>query len=578
MNLSGTSAFEQRRHTLLAQLVSEDYSKDLYGRQALLNLACQKHSASANEKLRIAAQWFTRPHPKGRDPQGECDFVAMKLTWAYYRFGQSGLLEPATLEAIKAYFLTYDFQSKYTSENHVMLFHTSRYLMGIAYPNEVFGRYGIRGETLAQLEKDYLADFIRFRARQGWDEFDSGNYFAPIWECLCALHDFAPDEDVRLLAKMMMNVRLADMSVDVLDGMYCGAHGRIYERQALDHSNECTYFLQHLYFGNVTSKQELALAEALLCSFQPDSIIEKILLERNKTYETRERVHLHCSTYLPPERPLPQEAISLRKITRISPRYALGCVQWQDAYAEGSLAAWHTGHQQHEWDLTLAGNDTKRRIFTHHPGHSGTEGAEHGYWTGDMLCNCGAHFQHHTAVLALYDIPATQTYGFIHAYVPKERFEQMVEQDGAIFLRQGAVYIMLRLLRPYRWTAEGAYAGCEVISDGRRNGAVCEVGECEEFGSFDAFISHMLKNPVSLDEERMTLTYRSRRNGVLTLSRHQRLIDGNPADLDYPAFDSPYLYAAWDSGIVHIRHGHEELYCDFMAPMFVRKPCAPAPL
>lgn len=142
---------ETRRAALLKRFIAANLTDDLYGAKALCNLALNEQIAESNQKLRDVAQWYVLPHPKGRDPYGESDFVGIKLAWAYYRFGNSGLLEAETMTAIREYFLTYDFQSKYTSENHQLLFHTSRYLMACAYPDDIFGRYGMTGR---QLEKN----------------------------------------------------------------------------------------------------------------------------------------------------------------------------------------------------------------------------------------------------------------------------------------------------------------------------------------------------------------------------------------------------------------------------------------
>ncbi len=564
MTKETSTPFAKRRDSMLREMCAESFAEDVTGASALADLACGSHIAAANEKLRAVAQWYVLRHPKGRDPYGEPDFAAIKLTWAYYRFKDVGLLEADTMRLIREYFLGYDFQSKYTSENHMLLFHTTRYLMACAFPDEEFGRYGMMGAQLIQADSAYLLDFLSFRARQGWDEFDSGAYIAPIWESLCALNDFAPDPKVQLAARMMLNVRLGDMIADSLQGMYCGAHGRIYERHALDHQNECTYFLQDLYFGNVKSKRGLYLVEALLSKFEPEPIIEKMLYSRTTPYENKERDHAHCSTYLAPQRHLPQESLSLRKLTRVTPQYALGCVQWQDPYPPDSLAAWHTGHQQMEWDLTFAGDSTQRRIFTHHPGHNGAEGAEHGYWTGDLFCNCGSHMQVGNVVLALHDIPPQESYQGIHAHCPRALFDEMREEGNSVYVRHHEVYAMLRFTHPYRWTEEGPWRGLEIFCDGAKVAVACEVGSKADYGTFEAFIDRMSRQTFALDEASMTLTYGSEREGRLTLSKAQRLLNGQALNLAYDTYDSPYMRAEWDSGKVCFRVNGEELLCDFI--------------
>lgn len=562
--MQGLSGLDGRRRAHLKRQVSADFSGDTVGAKALCNLAMGVHVSESNEKLRAVAGWYVLPHPKGRDPYGECDFAAIKLAWAFYRFKGTDLLEEKTLDAMREYFLGYDFQSKYTSENHQLLFHTSRYLMACAYPDDVFGRYGMTGKQLEAVELEYLLHFIQFRARRGWDEFDSGCYLAPGFECLLALCDFARDERLRLGARMMLNVRLMDMLHESLEGMYGGAHGRIYERHALDHRNECSYFLQDLYFGNVQSDANNVTVEALISGFSPEPLLERVLTGRREPYQVRERVHLHCSTYKAPQRPLKQEAGSIRKLTYVSPEYMLGTVQWQDAYEPGSPAGWRLGHQQMDWDLTFAGGDTKRRVFTQHPGHNGAEGAEHGYWTGDLFCNCGSHFQVGQVSLSLYDIPAHEPYQFIHAYFPGALFDRVVEEGNSLYAQTGSVYFMLRFSDAYCTVTEGEWRGRELICRGGKVAVAAEVGTAVAFGTFEAFVSAMRENQMHLDLGAMRLTYGSKRFGTIVLSRGQRLVNGQAADLDYATYDSPYLYAPWDSGIVKVMFEKEEMVFDFM--------------
>lgn len=557
--------YSGRRRLLLDASCGPDMDSDLYGKKALANLDAKKWVKESNAHLQKVANWFENPHPKGRDHRGECDFAAIKLARAYHQFKDGNLLENLTLDKIKEFFLTFDFQSKYTSENHRLLFHTSRYLMANAYPEEVFGRYGLTGEELRKLEKNYILEFLRFRARQGWEEFDSVNYFAADWECLCCLYDFACDDDVKRMAGMLMDVFLMDYVLDSLWGMCCGAHGRINTSQAHDHIKGYTYPIQYLYFGNVCSKDNMAecVVDALLSQYRPSELLIDIALNRNSIYENYERKHLHCSTYLAPQRPLKQEPGSIRKYTYWTPEFVMGCVQYQDPYPEGSLAAWYAHHQQHQWDLTI-GTRTNAKIFTHHPGSYGAEGAEHGYWTGDMGCGCGHFFQNKSTLITLYHIPENQPYHYIHAYVPKNAFDEVIEEGGYIFIREGNVFAALKMLGGHQWTNEGEWSDAEVISEGTVNGVLCEAGTNKEFGTFDAFRQETLTNRYLFDAEKMQLTYESKRCGILYLDiKGGRKLNGKAVDLDYDTYSSPYMKAGWDTGIVEFIKGNRKLIYDF---------------
>ncbi|HEX2950076.1 MAG TPA: hypothetical protein VHV83_11030 [Armatimonadota bacterium] len=553
--------FASRRDQCLSAVAAHaNPSQSIFGMPAIARLALGRDVAAANAELCNVAHWFDQPHPTGRDHRGECDFAAIKLCLAYYHPEISALLDDATRTAIKQFFLTQPFDSMYGSENHALLFRVSRYLMALALPQETFTAYGHTGQALSEEDGQWLKDFIRFRAQRGWGEFDSACYLVPDWESLTCLYAYTPDTELRSLCGMMLDLLLADMIVDSLNGMYCGAHGRIYPPQALDHERESTYPLQYLYFGlGDPACAKDCLIDAVLSSYRPHPLLVDIALNRHEPYENRERKHLHLMSDTRPEHPLEG---SIRKYTYYTPDYVLGCVQFQDVYPEFANGDHiYAHHQQHQWDFTVA-NRTDARLFTHHPGDFN----EHNYWTGDLQCGCGHFMQSTTALLALYDILPTQPYQFIHAYVPMEAFDEVIEEDGTIFVRAGHVYAALTLLGGCEWVREGEWAYREVISRASKNGAVCEVGTSDDFGTFAAFRAECRLNAITFAREAMRLTYQSRRAGTLSLDTNGlREINGQPLDLEYATYDCPYLHSPWKSGVATLQHDAQRLVLDFNA-------------
>jgi len=166
--------------------------------------------------------------------------------------------------------------------------------------------------------------------------------------------------------------------------------------------------------------------------------------------------------------------------------------------------------------------------------------------------------------LALYDIPAGEPFQLIHAYVPKAYLDEVVEEGGVIFFREGNVCGGLQLVDGYAWTTEGEWKDREVISRGGRHGVVCEVAKVSEVGSFADFRKEFLSNPVEYDRENLTLSYHSKRNGVLRMdTRGQRELDGEAVYLDYPTYGNPFMQSEWDSGVVSISKGGRTLVLDF---------------
>jgi hypothetical protein len=551
--------FEERRQRLLG-MVAVTKADEAAGALALLELG--RDVADANRVLREEVSgYFERPDPRGNHHRGEVDFYAFWLCTALRCFEPQ--LEPATCARIRAFVAEHDFCSCWNSENHHLIFRTTRLLISERWPELRYAAYGRQAAETRDEDLAWLRRFIVYRARFGWGEFDSPIYLVPSWDCLCALHDHAQDPVLRRLAAMMLDLLLADMAVDSLQGMYCGAHGRMYPQHALDHADEDTLVLQALHFGQ--GEPHFAhSANALLCSFRPSLEVVRLAHGRRAPYRNRERKHLHNMGDVLPERPLPG---SLRKLTWWTPGHVLGCVQHQDAYpdAESGLYA---HHQQHEWDLSFAAGGAAR-IFTHHPGIDG----EHNHWTGDRLCGCGRFLQHREALLAIYDIAPDQPCQFIHAHVPRAAFDQVVEEDGWLFVRSGGSAAGLRLLstthpadggRGYTWTTEGPWSGREVVAPGARHGVVCEVATIDGEAGFAAFRRELAGNRLHFDRERLALAYHSRRNGVLTLARGEPgLVDGVPLDLDHGTYDCPWLRSAWGSREVGIGEGSDRLVLDF---------------
>lgn len=550
--------YEQRREFCLSRWTGKEaLPVDDNCWRAIVNLSQGKFVAESNERLRKTAA-------DRQASSGEIDFAAIKLVRAYYLFRNGKGLEDASHKAILDFFLAKDFKSKYVSENHELLFHASRYLMAAALPNETFKQYKSTGNQLAADDLKWLTRFIRFRAQCGWGEFSSSGYYRIDMESLLCLYDFAADDELRKLAGMMLDLMWAEVAQDSLNGMHCGAHGRIYWVQALMHGKEDLFGLQYLYFGNIDTSLCHNLwgsCDAFTSSWRPSDVVLHIALDRREPYESRQRAFLFNTDDPLPDKPLEG---SIRRYTYWTPQFVVGAVQRQDAYPGDQHAKWYAHHEQHEWDVTI-GSRTRSRLFTHHPRLDNKYAEMHGYWTGDLLCNCVSTFASQTVVLALYDIPKDQPCQYIHAYVPKSSFDEVIEENGWIFVREGDVYAGLRMLgEAPRWGTHEKFPNCEVISDGARNGAVCEVGRQQDFGSFEKFCNEIAANKIDFDKEKMTLTYTSKRGGTITIdTRGTRKIDGKSVDLDYGTYDSPFIQSAWKSGIIELHWGDKKQVLDF---------------
>lgn len=533
------------RDNMIARYFAEGLN-DTYGARAIARAVFGGKEALTEEvidRLNRAARWFELPHPTipGRFLDGEQDFVAQLLVRLMYECDT--ILPKETLEYVHKFFTEYEIESRYKSENHMLLFHASRYLYALRYQDAYFKQYQMTAKEAVEADRKFLQDYIYFRAKRGWAEFDSFGYTPEVLDVLLNLYDYA-EENMSRYAEMSANVILLDMIMDCSkeEGFYGGAHGRVYDGSVNDLKQAGMYKVYQYYFGEETLQD--SYFEPLVSKFVPADYVYAVLNSRPDIWVNRECKHLHSITCPIPHKQVPQVPGSINKQTYVTPDYIMGGVTWQDKYPEGSEAAWYAHHEQHEWELSIL-PDSELRIFTHHPGlpDSGPTGREHGYWTGDLGCCCGQYFSEKNIAMATHDIPEGEA-DFIHARVPFAHLE-VAERDGSyLWMKAQRVYVML-------WMSEGISDGCEEFKDvevrsyGRKHGVVCMVGLQKDYADMDAFKQAAKAGNPAFDKETMTLSYAN-----LKMTPSARFIDGAEQVFPYETYDNPCVYSKHGSGVI----------------------------
>ena len=511
----------------------------------------------AEQVLLRTAKWFEAcpyiENGKQRPVRGECDFAAARLARALVMGTDDMKCE--TKEAIKSFFTKNDFESMYKSENHMLIFHCARYTAALTYGACLFESYGKTGCELQKEDEKFLSDYILYRAKNGWGEFDSVGYMCEDLLALFLLYD-ASSGKLKNLAKMAADQLLLDMISDEFDGFYSGAHGRIYFDQALDNMCCAMTYVYNLYFGGIYLEsayktgiieknfEEYAdFAEFAMTGYFPSDCVFYAAAEKLAVYENFEAKNLHSITCQTPHKKLPDEKGHISKYTYITGEYAMGSVCFEDGY-ENPDAAWYAHHQQHEWELTLKGSP-QAKIFTHHPGKCGTEGHEHGYWSGDLMCCCGEFFTHKNITLAIYDIGGEEEKE-INANVLFSLYSTVTD-GNYIFLKLNNAYASLYFSEGYYRKTDGKYPERELRSKGAKHAVVCVAGSKNEDGSFEDFMNKVKSKPVIFDKDEMTLEY----DGIY-LDKKTRKINGEAVSFPYPLFSNPFLSSELYSGIIDV--------------------------
>jgi len=286
---------------------------------------------------------------------------------------------------------------------------------------------------------------------------------------------------------------------------------------------------ENAFFAPFASKRRL-LTSARKLGLLP--LVARVF-EKDITRNTREEVNIY--TYKTRE-------------------YMLSCAQ---DYRPG-----YGGDQQHVWQASLGGEAV---CFTTHPGKY--EDGSTGYWTGSGRLPRAAQLKN--VLVCVYNVPRrpgiyhTDRLFFTHAWLPRDRFDEVRERDGWVFARKADAYLALFSRNGYRWREDGPDAGSEIIADGARNIWLCELGSRRENGSFDRFVDAIAGSPLAF--KGMSVRFESPSRGLIEFGWKGPLKNnGGVVNLaGYPRYDNPYCRADFPPGEIVIRSGAHSLRLDY---------------
>ncbi len=436
------------------------------------------------------------------------------------------------------------------TENHQILFASAAMLAGQLHPDALFSNSGATGRDVAAAGRRRVSRWLELRFRTGFSEWLSHVYYDEDAVALLALVDFAADAEIAKRAAMVADLLFLDMALHHHRGVFASSHGRSYERAKIAAREEGTTDLAKLAFGVgsfACIENQSAAALALSTQYRVPAAIVAIASERRDAVTIRQRmglrldalsrfdldprdpeammVLLSLEAYAHPRTidgfvalldrfgwwnnaffaPFARQRVLLTWLhrARLLPLLARA-VEWDMSrnvrdevdlithrtpeYQLSSAPDWNAGRggdQHHIWQATLAPDAV---CFTTHPGPRTARSP--GWWTGSATLPRVAQIEN--VLVAIYRIPhAPALYVqnrnlFTHAWLPRDRFDEIRERDGWFFARSGDGYLALRSQQPAQWTDAN-----EVRASGRDNIWICELGRRASDESFERFIARI---------------------------------------------------------------------------------------
>ena len=432
------------------------------------------------------------------------------------------------------------------TENHWVMHYTALLLAAESFSDTPADTW-YDGRTSAEKHweaRGFLLDWARLTARRGQGEFDSPSYLFMFVTPMLLLHDFAREKEMRLLARMVLDLLLADYFSESLAGAWGGAHSRIYEPEVFFGSENRVAAYHWLYAGGIDRPMNFPswLVAAACASYVAPQDFAVIANQRDRPYSHREIKRVRNVIRYGNERNPP-----VHKTTTMTRDWVLGSLQG------GILQP----IQQHSWDVTWRSSTRNPTVFTVHPYTAAHElamffpedphrlvglvdASKQGYasnkkWVSSSPCEF--LLQDHETLLALYLIPDEVVHREVSLYWPdildtQERSGWRVGRDAdfelAVFACQEGV-------------EEPADDHVRVRYRGTLAGFVVVVGE------------QASRAPLGRGPE----LRRSRQGATLTWTkpdgRELRVGSDRLRDLrNTRLFDGPFLSSELDSGVVDI--------------------------
>jgi hypothetical protein len=508
------------------------------------------------------------------EPTGDMFWMFPVTAIAYVDRGQ---LSDAARQALRRSFRTY-MPYRGDTENHWLLYYTCLYLMAQMYPNQG-GSEWYTGKSSAENMREaagWIESWVRLTTTRGQGEYDSPHYMGLFFLSMSYLAEWAQDPVMKKRAAMMIEYLTADYAAENLDGLFVGAHSRVYDRQVLEKWINVSSDFGWVLFGlgrPMEPVDNYMLYYVLASAYEPPEILKQIATDRSQPYSHYERKRtrnrwrffdeLHGPVY---------------KTTYVRREYAVGSDQG------GTLQP----IQEHSWAVTWSVPDPRgvhNTFFTVHPysslhelqtyftfppdaGMADVVSSKKSYDSPDKFVGGSPYeeiFQDQDSVIVLYDIPPDTRFPHINGFFSKDLAELKEDESGWIFARGGDAWLAVRPLQPYSWKPiEGG--GRRLFSPYLKNGMVVQVAARSDFANLDAFRRTILGLELEFKlVPAPSVRFRSLRGNMLEFTYGQ-IPRVNAAPLDYehwPLFGGPFVEAAVDSEQMILKYGKMRRTLDF---------------
>ncbi|MCO8121196.1 hypothetical protein NHH03_05560 [Stieleria sp. TO1_6] len=399
---------------------------------------------------------------------------------------------------------------------------------------------------------EYLKTYFAERAKKGmFIEMMSRDYNQKSLKGMFNIYDFAGDKELRRRCGLFIDLYFAYWGQEQIDGISGGGKSRIYS----DISPSASEF-GYLFFGvGEEPRFNSTLISSMTTGYRPPLVVVDIVcdVQGRGVYEVLQRpLGLAASGfYEPPIYHVRTDVGGIVRYSYCTPEFIVGTAMYE-------------ARPREDWTLISSQNRSRGVVFAGNPvagiyPRCETDNNNRAYntnWSvqrkGTMICQ---------------KLKANQRGGRMRVWVGADGLSEPVEENGWWFTESEGAYAAIRIVTGgYHWEdPERRSKGRWLYCDDEYSPVILEVGQKSHFQSFDDFRSKVNGTSMKFSDSLLHYTglYGDRFSFYTDYSKAPTINDV-PVDYAPPnAFESPFLNAVWNSGVVQIQKGARKRTLDF---------------
>lgn len=403
----------------------------------------------------------------------------------------------------------------------------------------------------------YIKTYCAERAKKGlFIEMQNDGYNGILLKGLYNVYDFSEDNILKNQVRQLMDLYWAYWAQEQIDGVVGGGKTRVYQGGgSLASGGRHIQLLAYLYFGLCDPvKIYSPILSAALSSYQPPPVVTDLVLDTpgRGTYEISQRPLGLTKTgfYGPPDYRMRTDYGGICRYTYATPEFIIGTHHLE-------------ARPMNEWAMISSQNRWHGIIFK---GHRNARIVPQCQSDDDRVTFNQQWSAQKKGTLICQKLKTSAKTHAMRVWFSEAGLTPPQEIDGWTFTESAGAYVAVRpALDTITWQPATKPNGQWMTLENEWSPVILEVTLKSNYPNVETFHQTILSRPLNISND--ILTYQSTYNHTFTFDIDQNQspkIDNQTIDYAPPqAFDSPYLQADWNSGIVTIQKDTRKLILDF---------------